>query len=324
MDSNIYLVFVLGVLCFFGLPLNFDIVLRIVYDKCLRRKPRYIFQLSATFSSIFILLVDIIQISNFIFAPDSHRLLYQFFMAIHGLPYVALLFNLLLSLIDSFFSVTFPLTHLRKVTVRPVIIALAILNLLLIFGVKWVFISGELPLICAIQDRHFQTLEVIGIVLFVLCLIFLVVDYIQTLKLLPGASRALPQQQQQEEIELDAQDDDERHLSVSTLRRWELEATQLFLVGLFPLLLLPLALLVFILYNYIACSWSSAATDLCHDFNWLIPYTGVTIMSIHAIVNPIVSRCFNKDFTSPSPLRILLNDKYNRRRNLSVLSSQFA
>lgn len=50
---NIYVEICLGVLCWFGFPLNFEVILRIIYDRNLRRKPQYIFQLSIQHFRVF-------------------------------------------------------------------------------------------------------------------------------------------------------------------------------------------------------------------------------------------------------------------------------
>jgi len=69
--TNRYLVSFLGVLCWLGVPLNFEIILRIVYDKVLRQKLRYILQLSTTFSSLFTLFTNTIEIVHFVFGRIS-------------------------------------------------------------------------------------------------------------------------------------------------------------------------------------------------------------------------------------------------------------
>ena len=55
-----------------GFLLNSEIVLRIVYDANLMRKPRYILQLSTTFSSMFTLFTNVVGMIHFIFWQDHH------------------------------------------------------------------------------------------------------------------------------------------------------------------------------------------------------------------------------------------------------------
>ena len=55
LEINAFMAWILGALCFFGFPLNFEIILRIFYDKTMRLKPRYITQLGVAFSDLFIL-----------------------------------------------------------------------------------------------------------------------------------------------------------------------------------------------------------------------------------------------------------------------------
>ena len=42
MEINKLLAWILGAFCLFGFPLNFEIVIHILYDKSMRLKPRYI------------------------------------------------------------------------------------------------------------------------------------------------------------------------------------------------------------------------------------------------------------------------------------------
>ena len=189
---NKYFAIILGVsICFAGFPINFDILTRILIDKTLRKKPRCILQLFATLSSIFVLSLNGLKLIYFVLGPFD--LLCLFIMSIVGLPYNHLLFNLFLSFFDCFIAITFPLWQRRNVTVRLILFCLIVLNLLLALAIKWIFITGQLPvLICALQTNHFLPMEVSALVLLVLCVVSLIGVFIQTWGVLPWPSRSIP------------------------------------------------------------------------------------------------------------------------------------
>ena len=181
MEINFFLSFILGLLCWFGFPLNFEIIIRIVYDKSMRLKPRYIIQLAIAFSAILLLLTYVIVICHHYFGPNQWVCLIfvSFFM---GVPYNCFLLNYLLSLTDCFVAITFPLWHLTEITARPrrLLYALIALNSTMALAVKWQFITGSLPVECAFQPSHGLVTNVTSSVLFLLCLIFCCVDFVIT------------------------------------------------------------------------------------------------------------------------------------------------
>ena len=327
---SVYLVSFLVVLCCFGVPLNLEIILRIVYNKVLRPKPRYILQLSTTFSSLFTLLTNAIEIAHFVFGPNDA--ICHIFMFIIGLSFGAYLFNFLLSLIDCFVAITFPLWHRQKVTPRPVIFWLIVLNVTLMLTMKWMYVGRVIPIRCAIQIVNVATVRLILFILFIFCTIFLCLDYVLTWRKLPRSSIPVPAPRNRisavvpselEAIEMDDligpssstnirpsathhQDAMTVHTSIRLVRRMESKATQTFFVDFIPLFLLPLPGLLFFFFYFTMCP-SLYGKEVCNDLVWLIPYVG-GLMSVHAVVNPILSLCLNKDFTNkPSPLlRILL------------------
>lgn len=321
---SVYLVSCLGALCWFGLPLNFEIVMRILYDKVLRQKPRYILQLSTTFSSLFTLFTNAVEIIHFVFGPSNS--ICRLFMLIIGWSYGTFLLNFLLSLIDCFVAITFPLWHRQKVTPRRVIFWLIALNSTLMMIMKWMFIGRVIPIRCAVQIIHAATVRLIVFILFILCTIFLCLDYALTWHKLPRTSIQVRQHVQSELEAIEMNDLIEPseaaavqvtsrmtvHTSIASVRRMELKATQTFFCDFIPLFLLPLPGLLFFFFYLTICPSFYDKVEVCDDLVWLIPYVG-GLMSAHAVVNPILSLCLNKDFTNkPSPLRILLINRSRR------------
>ena len=79
----------------------------------------------------------------------------------------------------------------------------------------------------------------------------------------------------------------------------------LLLLRIVVLFLLPLPALIFLSSYQLVCPQlnpSSSSGAVCDDLTWLYPYVPV-LMTVHALVYPILSFRLNKDFASPSPLR---------------------
>ena len=318
-DLNNFLATCLGILCFFGLPLNFHIFMKIVYNKSLRQRPRYTFQLAITLSCFATLLQAVVEVDYFRRPSDDSC---HFFVAIIGLSYGALLFNLLLALINCYVAINHPLYHTRKVTVRRIVFWLLGLNFVLALSMKWVFVGRVEPLVCAIQINHTQTFQLTVLVLFVLCIAFAIVNFVKTWKLLPRASRAIlvprlppPRQQQDAEaIEIQyldggageaVQEHDNGlsiHVSSATLCRMELETIKSYLIGILPLLLLCLPMLMHAL-SFNICLWFRSEDECSDQYLWLAPYLRV-LACVHALVNPILLLLFNNDFELPKRLFI--------------------
>ena len=331
---NVYLEVCLGVLCWFGFPLNVEVILRIVYDTNLRRKPQYIFQLSTTFSSLFTLLSIAIEVCRFFFWPNNEGIC-RTYMFLCGWSYCSFLFNFLLSLIDCCVAITFPLWHRRKATPNRIIVWLILLNLGLMFAMKWMFIFRLVPLCCAIQLGHALVIKWTLLIVFFLCVIFLCVDYVLTLHQLPRASRSIAvslRRPIREDNELEMVDLIRPTAAIATAttvmsihtpsdktRRMESKATTTFLLDFVPLFLLPLPGLLLLCFYLTICPFFYKQ-EMCDDLVWLIsPYTGV-LFTIHAVVNPVLSLCLNKNFgNKPSPLRLLLISRSRRHHLMSML-----
>ena len=186
-EVNLFFACLLGTISFFGFPLNFEIIIRILCDKTMRLKPRYIIQLGIAFSAILMLSMNVIIILDFIFGPNEF-LCHIFVAFFKGVPYNCFLLNYFLYLFDCFIAITFPLWHLTEMTPRRVVYGLIGLNLTMAVAVKLQYISGSLEVRCALQPGHGAVINGTSSVLFILCLIFCCVDFVIAWVHLPRSS----------------------------------------------------------------------------------------------------------------------------------------
>jgi hypothetical protein len=179
LEINASMAWILGAICFFGFPLNFEIIIRILYDKTMRLKPRYIIQLGVAFSDLFILLAVVVVVVHFAIGPNEIlcHIFVSFFMAI---AYNCFFLNNFLSLLDCFMAISFPLWHLAKVTPQRIVYGLIGLNLAMALAMEWPFISGVLEVRCALQFNQGLYANGTSSILFVLCFIFYCVDFFIT------------------------------------------------------------------------------------------------------------------------------------------------
>ena len=184
---NEFLAWILGTICLFGFPLNFEIIIHILYDQTMRLKPKYIIQLAIVFSGVLILLAIGVIIFNFCFGP--YEILCHLFVSFFlGISYNCFILNYFLYLIECFVAIAFPLWHRVYVTPRPVVYGLIGLNLILALAMEWPFICGMIPVRCAIQPSHGQIINSVWPVLFILSLVFLCINYAITWTHLPRSS----------------------------------------------------------------------------------------------------------------------------------------
>ena len=327
LDVNVYFILFQGFICVVGFPINFEIVYRIVYDKVLLRKSRYVIQLFSTVSNLFTLFTNILQIVYFIFRKNKElsQKLCHIYVSIFALSYGVFFLNLLASLIDSFVSTNFSILHKKKFTRRRVIYCLSFANLALIVVMKWVFISQIVPVHCAIQPIHAKNIQFTIVPLFISSIFSLIVNFVFILRLLRRASRInqTPNRRRQkpEEIQLrerlprnrrsvsfalavidDRESTGDENGPSPTLIQLKLETTKMFLFTIIPLILLHLPVLILL----IPCFNSSHPADYCHDITWLIPYLPAVIGSLNTLVSPIMSLMLNKDFAPRCALRQLI------------------
>jgi len=171
--------------CTIGLPLNLFIALGICdRKKKLYEKPRNILLLSLIVCNILTLLMAIDEIVYY-FWPDES--VCRLFVTVIELPYILFFFNLLLSLVDRYVAMARPVWHHNNVTVSFVSFWIVVLNAALALAVNWVYISGSAQLRCQIEMSQAKTLDATLLVLCVSCIVFTIVDYVETRTLLPVA-----------------------------------------------------------------------------------------------------------------------------------------
>ena len=307
--------------CLLGLPLNFYMAKLILCDRRLRKKPRNIFLVDMIICNIFTLFTASLEILNFFWSNET---VCKIYVSITGLSYVSFYFNLLLSLIDRFVAIKLPFWHRRKVTAKLAIFSLLIINLGLLLAVKWIYVGGIVPLRCEIQISHGLTFQGTLCVELVSCIIFHVINYVQTRGNLPRPSRTIPisstrQNRVSQRREMTTEEAggagadttvnviNERqtmtlsiHMNSEGINRLENETTKTFLIGVIPILFLSLPWLVFAIFYHI-CHFFYG--DMCSHFTWLIPYFKA-LMSFHAVVHPLANICRNEELASPPPTQM--------------------
>ena len=192
MEINIHLVVDLCFIAWLGSPFNLKIVFRILGDKLLRRRPHYLIHLFTIFSCFCILLNNFFSVALFILRAKGKGVemsaFCHYYVITSGWSYVSLLFNIFLSLVDSFVAVLFPMWHHRKLTPRRVVLALVALNASIGLVLNWQFVTGASPLRCAIQVDQAETIRTTEFVLFVSCIVFYCIDYLIAWKVIPAAT----------------------------------------------------------------------------------------------------------------------------------------
>jgi hypothetical protein len=165
------------ILAVIGLPLNVFVAVVIISFRRLRRKPRNIIWLGVIIANIFTLLTILVELYA---SYMKSEMACKWFVSITGIAYTWLLFNLLLALADRYIAIAYPLAH-RKVNIRGVIIMQTISLILIAFFIKFHFITGRIPLICANKiPEHAKLIVVSNILLVTLCLIAQVVVYLKS------------------------------------------------------------------------------------------------------------------------------------------------
>ena len=321
--------------CAVGLPLNFFIAFGLCdRKKKLYEKPRNILLLALVVCNILTLLMAIDEIVYY-FWPDES--VCRLFVTVIEMPYILFFFNLLLSLVDRYVAMARPVWHHNNVTVPFVSFWLVVLNASLALAVNWVYVTGAAELQCQIEMSQAKTLDATLLVLCVSCIVFTVVDYVETRTLLPVAddssrnssrrvsSRrssglsvptlsnrvATAEREGDEDVELSELNNPPPpqqpaqtttrmsvHMASASINRLEKEATRTFIAAVVGLLLLPCPLLIFT-FTHLICMLLHPQGDQCDDIIWLAPYFK-ELVTLHALIHPIVVVLRNKDLKSSS------------------------
>lgn len=176
MEINEPFAWVLGTICIVGLLVHLEIITHIFYDKTMRLKSKYLIQLAIAFSDLFIIFAVTVVILHFVYGPNETvcHIFVVFFLSI---SYNCFFLNYFLSVIECFVAITFPLWHHVYVTPQLVGHCLIGLNLTMILSMEWPFISGLLPVRCALQPIHGLIINGISSVLFLLCFNLCCIDF---------------------------------------------------------------------------------------------------------------------------------------------------
>ena len=128
-----------------GVPLNLLIVIVILTNRRLKKKPRNVIFLGASLSAVFTLFTILVEL----LAYHGHSF---FLCKIFGLTtkvsYSCLLYNLALALLDRYLAIVHPLFHRRTVTVKNVLNTQTIGVVAIFFLFKWPYVFGLVPFQC--------------------------------------------------------------------------------------------------------------------------------------------------------------------------------
>ena len=303
-----------------GLPLNLRLAIGIALNKELYTKPRNIILLSRVLCNIFTLFMAVDEIIYYYWPNES---VCHFFISFYQLPYILFFLNLLLSLIDRYAAMAYPIWHHQTVTARFTLSWLLVLNAALALAVNWIYISGAAPLLCEIQLSHAITLDTTLFFLCISCIVFRVVHYMQTKSHLPSHDRngnsrrtsrtSVPVRitagegiiNHDEQIEMNNSASRRVsalsvHMPSDVMRKLEKEATRTMIFGILRILLLPCTFLAFTFTHLICLQISPAGYKVCSNVFWLIPYFN-EIITFHTVVHPSVFFWRNRDFFSTAP-----------------------
>lgn len=137
---------VVNVICaLIGMPLNVVIIAFIIARRRLHQ-PRNIIWAGIAFSNLFILFVHVVELVS-VYDPSAVTLC-RFRYSLVGLPYVSLLMNHFISLVDRYLSVSYSVWYHRSVT-APLMAGIQLTAFIfLCFFMKLHFIFGIVPVKC--------------------------------------------------------------------------------------------------------------------------------------------------------------------------------
>jgi len=163
-----------------GTPINLMIILFIVFCRRLRRQPRNIIWIGIGFSNIFILVVNILELSVF-YSPEATELCrVRFFF--NGMPAATLLMNYFFSLVERYLSMFHLLWYRHYVTVRLVSAIQLAAFVLLLFLMKSHYIFGLTEVKCTVVHPLDRTIYFIFTIIFLILVIFCQVTLYKMIK----------------------------------------------------------------------------------------------------------------------------------------------
>jgi len=176
------------VLCLIGVPINITAILITLCRPCVNdsSRPRNVFLLANFFSNLAIFIPALLEIAYY-FYPTNDSIC-QSFVATAGLAELFILQSTLLSLIDRYLAIQYPLWHWNKFTPQWATFWIILSFILTVLVSKSVYIFGIYELGCHV---HFASNNIYGTllgILFVLCIIGRSIVFIQKRTLLRNAT----------------------------------------------------------------------------------------------------------------------------------------
>ena len=290
--------------CALGFPANIQLIIKILCNANNDPlKPRHLFLLAISFSSIFILMESAVEMAYYITSMSKENecdhINCHIYEAISGLPYVVFLLNLLASLIECCVVLTGPgqynnlssnivNQHYHYSVLWKIIVWLTLLNLALALSVKWVFVSGlAWPIqLCLIRKTHVITIYWTSFVLFVSCIIIYTIDLF--IVMLPKEFKrryrwTVPRQQNNSASYQHRFTEDETFLQLKCIRS--------FLFSVSPVLLLFLPWLTSAVVCYLDIPWFLAFKGDCETNICIISYFRELITVMNGVVYPLINLC---------------------------------
>ena len=160
-----------------GIPLNLLIVIVILANQRLKKKPRNIIFLGSSVSAVFTLLTILVELLGY---HCQSLFLCRIFGLSTKVAYSCLLFNLALALLDRYLATVRPLFHRKVVTVRNVLVTQTIGVAFIFFLFKWSYVFGLVPLQCDFVLIEGEIVAVTNTLLISLIVILNIVVYIKT------------------------------------------------------------------------------------------------------------------------------------------------
>ena len=315
-DPVFFLIIVKFVCCSIGIPLNVSIVVTIIRHRQFRSKPRKIFLLGIFFSNLSFFAPALIKLIYWGLYPVES--LCKAYVTFVGLPQTLLLSNMFLALVDRYLAINDPFAHRDKMTVRLACPIVVISSALIVFLLKFVYITGIVPLRCEVLPIHSSILAGILVTLFLLCIAMNFIVYRKTKILLRRDSRTLSPQGSNEEIPLNERAfvsheygnargsatislndhfTNNRLISIHVDRRktfeMEVEATRTLIIGVTSLFVTVFPMFI-LLFTIIVCQLVYNSELECSNLTWLMTYFK-ELGSIHAVYSPLIFLMRNKE-----------------------------
>jgi len=280
---HIYQSVIHSLLILIGWPLNLFIIYIIVSHRKLH-KPRPILFLGSCLANFFTLMTILAELVAHHAASTTMCVI---FVAVTGIAYTSLLANMLLSLVDRYVSISFPLWYHNNITVHRVIATQIGIFVVVSAMIKSTFLAGYDRLGCRVFDNQSKILMVSNLTLVACCIILQIIVYTTVLNYL----KKMPSSSVQVESTNSSRDMRERltmalrvHVETTTVRQLELDATRNLLIGIMSLLIFTSPML---LTGLVAWVCRSIYYQTCINVDAAVVFSH-EILLFHVVINPII------------------------------------